>query len=265
MSKFDVLCDKIRGFRRLAIAFSGGTDSTFLAAAAGKCLPKDDILLLHIDSVLLPPSDRGFAAQWAAKNDFRLETVAFDPLGDTEIAANDRLRCYYCKKRVFSELYAHARRLGFETLADGANCDDLGDYRPGMDAARELGIAHPLLDCGFSKRDIRYFARELGLVNADAPSSACLASRIPTGTPLTRKALRMAGDAESILIDLGFCGIRVRVIGPLAKIEASPSDMPRMLDLRKAIADKLMRLGFAEVTLDLNGYRMGSMNQREES
>lgn len=170
MSKFDALCDKIRDVQRLAIAFSGGTDSTFLAAAAGKCLPKDDILLLHVDSVLLPPSDRGFAVQWAAKNDFRLETVALDPLGDTEIAANDRLRCYYCKKRVFSELYAHARDLGFETLADGANCDDLGDYRPGMDAARELGIAHPLLDCGFSKRDIRYFARELGLVNADAPA-----------------------------------------------------------------------------------------------
>lgn len=260
MNKLDLLKDRLKRYGRVAVAFSGGTDSIFLAAVAAVALAAKDVLLLHVRSVLLPPQDLGFAEKWSAAQGLALEVIPFDPFTEPGITDNGKRRCYYCKRKVFAMLLKVAQKRGFEVLADGANADDLRDYRPGMEAARELHVVHPLLEEGFCKRDIRLFAKELGLENAERPASACLASRIPTGTPLTRESLRMVDDAEQVLLGLGFVGVRVRLLGRLAKIEVQPEAMAEVVKARERIVIEFQSIGIEDVTLDLNGYRMGAMN-----
>ncbi len=255
------LAAELRRHDRLAIAFSGGTDSTLLAEAARRLLGAERVLLLHARSVFLPGSDRLFAESWAESAGLRLIPVDFEPLAEPAVRANDELRCYHCKKIIFSRLLEVARQNGFVQLADGANLDDQGDYRPGMRAAAELEVVHPLLAAGMTKAMIRRLAGEYGLPNAEQPASACLASRVPTGTALDAAVLMRIDRAEMALRELGFGQLRVRAFGELAKLELPAADFATVLARRDAVLRVVREAGFREVTLDLAGYRTGAMNR----
>ena len=179
------------------------------------------------------------------------------------VAANPANRCYLCKRALFEMFLAQAKRQGFSHVAEGSNLDDLGDYRPGLQAIAELGILSPLRECGFSKEDIRALSKEMGLPTASKPSYACLASRFAYGEEITSEKLAMVDQAEQLLLDLGFTQMRVRIHGTLARIEVLPEDFPRLAEpaLRREIAEKLKTYGFSYVTADLAGYRTGSMNE----
>ena len=245
---------------RIAVAFSGGVDSALLAYLARRELGVENVLLLHASSVLLPECDRAFTAQFQAAG-YRIQTVELDPLSLDAVRSNRKDRCYHCKKLIFGTLQAVAAAQGFPVLADGTNADDPGDYRPGLQAAAELGVLHPFLACGIGKSDIRKIAENAALPNWDLPASACLASRIPTGTALEETLLRRIGNAEKSLTELGFAGVRVRVPGNWVKLEMDPGYFAAVLEKRQEILSALQQNGFAEVTLDLQGYRTGSMNR----
>lgn len=243
---------------RLAIAFSGGCDSALLAEAARRILGPENVLLLLADSVLLPRAEAERARQLAAAAGLRLEILRLDPLADEAVRSNGPLRCYHCKKRIFSALSARARELGFPLLADGANLDDRGDYRPGAKAADELGVVHPLAE--LPKSAIRELAREWELPTWDLPAAACLASRIPTGTPLDRTSLEMVEAGEKAVAALGFSGFRVRKTGPAAaRLELRPEETAAAEQRLAEIGARLKKCGFLSVELAL--YRTGSMNR----
>lgn len=250
----------LRGAGKLAIAFSGGVDSTFLAAAAARVLGPDQVLLLFADSEFASARERRFAAEWAREAGLRFLSVPVAPLGDPAIVRNDKERCYHCKKRLMTTLLAIARNAGFPLLADGMNLDDPGDYRPGIRAADELGVRHPLFDAGLAKADIRREALALKLPNHDAPAAACLASRIPAGMAVDADKLRTVDAGEEALLALGFRGARLRHYGDLAKIEVDPGDLETAFARREALFRAMRELGFRSVALDLAGYRRGAVN-----
>ncbi|WP_288513925.1 ATP-dependent sacrificial sulfur transferase LarE [uncultured Victivallis sp.] len=249
---------ELRPYGKLAVAFSGGCDSTLLAEAARRVLGGGNVLLLLADSVLLPRREAERARTLAAAAGLRLETVPLDPLADEAVRANGPLRCYYCKKRIFTALGERARSLGFAVLADGANFDDREDYRPGAKAADELGVAHPLRE--LPKQAIRDLAREWKLPVWNLPAAACLASRIPAGTPLDREALATVEAGENAVAARGYTGFRVRRIGPeTARLEFRADDLDRAEAERGSLETLLAPLGFETVEIAL--YRTGSMNR----
>ena len=189
--------------------------------------------------------------------------VETDELGVEGFADNPPDRCYHCKRELFSVVARVAREHGIETVADGTNADDPGDWRPGLRAAEEMGVASPLREAGLTKADIRALSRELGLPTWQKPARACLASRFPYRHRITTEALRRVAAAEEFLADLGFRQYRVRHHGALARIEVAPEDIPRLAesDLRNRIVEAFKRIGYTYVTLDLEGYRTGSMNE----
>lgn len=254
------LAEVLRKYGKLAIAFSGGVDSTFLAAAARAVLGRDAVLLLFADSAFAASREKAFALDWAHAAGLTLEMVPMAVLNAPEIVRNDPMRCYFCKKLLMSELFARARARGFAVLADGANCDDRADYRPGARAAAELGIAHPLCEAALDKAAIRQAARKLALPNHDAPAAACLASRIPAGMPVSGAKLRAVEAGEEVLGDLGFRGARLRHYDTLAKIEVAAADLERAFAARGELLTRLAPLGFRNVALDLAGYRRGAVN-----
>jgi uncharacterized protein len=245
---------------RLAVALSGGVDSTLLAAVARRCLGRDHVLALHVQGAFIAGDETTRAAAWAAGADINLVTVTVDMLANESIRSNGPERCYHCKKLLMSTLLAAARERGFTILADGSNVDDRGDYRPGRRAADELGVRHPLEDAGMDKAAIRALARHFGLPNWDLPAAACLASRIPTGTAIDATMLRQVEQGEAFLHRHGLRGIRLRHFGRMAKIEAPPESFAAILALREELLAALRDLGFSDVVLDLAGYRMGAMN-----
>jgi len=224
---------------------------------------RDRVVALTAQSPIHSAREREFALKMAGKLMVKHVFVQTEPLGLEDFVANTKRRCYYCKKHLFSRLWDRCREMGFATLAHGANLDDRGDYRPGFSAAIELNVAAPLLDAGMTKDDIRTLSRKRGLVTWDKPAMACLATRIPYDEPITQQHLQMVGDAEDLLADLGFWGMRVRWHGNTARIEAPMELMPKLLDarIRPLIVDGLQKLGFSFVTLDLQGYVQGSMNR----
>lgn len=251
------LATELRRFDRLAIAFSGGCDSTLLAEAARRTLGEPNVLLLLADSALLPRAEAERALKLAAAAKLRLEVLELDPLADERVRANDRLRCYHCKRRIFTALFERARALGFAALADGANLDDRGDYRPGAKASDELGVVHPLRE--FPKAEIRELAKEWELPTWNLPAAACLASRIPTGTPLDGASLALVEAGEAAVAELGYSGFRVRKTGPAAaRLEFREDDLVRAQSEFAALEARLRGLGFAAVTLA--AYRTGAMN-----
>lgn len=250
----------------VGVAFSGGTDSTLLLALCRDVLGPERVLALTVLSELTPAAEREQAAELARALGVRHIQMPFQALTHPDIAANRPDRCYHCKRAIFGRLLEIVRAEGLSALVHGANADDLGDYRPGLRAAEELGVRAPLLEAGLTKAEIRELSRQLGLPTADLPSMACLASRIPYGVPLTPEALARVDAAEGILRrEWGLRQVRVRDHFPLARLEVLEEDIPRLAapPARQAIARCLRELGYRYVTLDLEGFRSGSLNPTE--
>ena len=209
---------------------------------------------------MLTSEEFEWTSEFCSKNGIRQTVIDFDVFATPEFASNPPDRCYYCKRKIFESIKNAAP--GYE-VADGSNVDDTGDYRPGMRAMKELGIVSPLKESGLTKNEIRALSKEAGLPTWDKPAAACLASRFAYGEKITTEGLVRVANAEKFIRDLGFSGIRVRVHGDIARIEAAPDDIELLTygRTRKEISAELKRLGFKYVTIDIDGYRTGSMNE----
>lgn len=243
-----------------AVALSGGVDSALLLAACSRAGVQAAAITAF--TPLQPQFERQDASRAAQEAGCELYVLQPEPLALPEFCANDSRRCYYCKQLIFGAIKAKAQELGCSSLLDGANADDAGDYRPGMQAAAELGFISPLLACGFTKQEVRELARRYGLAAAAKPAYACLASRIAYGETITPAKLAMVEQAEDALRKLGLKDLRVRCHGNLARIEINRQQIAQAADeLRQQIIDAVRGAGFAYVTLDLEGFASGSMNR----
>jgi len=247
--------------QRVVVAFSAGVDSTFLLALAVDTLSARRVLAAMNVSILHPRTDVVEARTLARSLGVELVEVHGREMENRRFVANDAERCYYCKLEVFTSLCKLAEIRGFRAVCSGANADDLDDYRPGARAERELGVRQPLQEAGLTKRDIRDASRAMGLPTADKPSMACLVSRLEYGQPITPERLARVEQAETVLRDMGFEQYRVRDHDTIARIELPPADLPRALDRRDQLVASLKQLGYRYVTLDLQGFRTGSMNE----
>ncbi len=253
---------RLRQLSPMAIAYSGGVDSTLLLCVATAWLGPDNVLGIIGDSPSLPRRELAAAQALAASFGARIASVAPQELRDPQYAANPPDRCYHCKRALFAYITELARQRGILHVADGNNADDAGDWRPGRRAAAELGVHSPLLEAGLTKAEIREWSSQLGLATATKPAMACLASRLPYGTPITATVLSQVEQAEQILQDLGFRQLRVRHHGDLARIEVAAAEIPRLATppVRGQILQQLQALGYRHVAVDLAGYQMGSLN-----
>jgi uncharacterized protein len=244
------------------VAFSGGTDSAFLAWVATSVLGRA-AHCITADSPSYPARHRAIAERFARDFSLHHEFIVTGEMENPEYRANEPDRCYHCKQELFTQLTALARERGIAAVLDGANADDRGDYRPGRKAARELGVRSPLDEADLSKAEIRELSRRAGLPTWDEPASACLSSRIPYHSEVTREKLAMIERAEDALIALGFRVCRVRHHGEVARVELGPDEMARALApaTRDAIVRDLKAIGYRYITLDLQGYRTGSLNE----
>lgn len=261
--KRDKLKNLLSQFDRAAVAFSGGVDSTFLLFIAAETLGPDRVVALTADTPIFPAHELAESVDLAGQIGVRQVIVPCAALEQDKIAANSPERCYHCKLEIFSLFLARARELGFQSLLDGSNLDDLDDYRPGRKALAELNIVSPLLEAGLTKAEIRELSRQAGLATADKPSYACLASRFPYGTRLTAEGLQQVARCEDFLRQRGLRTFRVRYHDDIARIEVSLDEMPRMIEdrFRIALLAEFKAAGFTFVALDLEGYRTGSLNE----
>ena len=252
----------LSGYQSVLIAFSGGVDSAYLAIAAAGALG-NRALAVTADSPSYPDTHRQLALTIARDFGFPHEVIHTAELDRPEYRANPANRCYYCKDELYGRLAAIARERGIAEIVDGNNADDRGDYRPGRQAAREHGVKSPLDEAELTKNDIRELARAAGLASWDEPASACLSSRIPYGHQVTDERLRQIEQAEAVLRDLGFRIFRVRHHDDTARLEIARAEMPRALDpdVNARLVAALKALGYQYVSLDLQGYRLGSLNE----
>ena len=261
-AKLELLRERVRVIGSAVVAFSSGVDSTFLLRVAHEELGERAVAAT-IRSHTFPLRELDEAAAFCRAEGIRHEIIDSNELDIPGFAENPPDRCYHCKRELFSKLLAFARENGLAAVLEGSNLDDDGDYRPGRRAIRELGIVSPLHEVGLTKAEIRALSREMGLPTSDKPSFACLASRFPYGERITAAALERVERAEQWLLDagLGLTQLRVRSHGDLARIEVPSDAIPRLAARATEIAAAFKELGFAYVTLDLRGYRTGSMNE----
>lgn len=260
-AKYRTLLAALASLERVVVAFSGGVDSTFLLRAAIEALGVDQVLAITADSETYPEREREAAIQLASQLGARHEVILTSELAIPGYAENPTNRCYFCKQELFSHLIPIAQARGFAHVVFGAIADDLGDHRPGLQAARDKGVRAPILEVGMTKAEIRHLSRQFGLATWDKPSFACLSSRIPYGERITAEKLSMIDQAESFLMQLGFRQVRVRQHDKLARIEVAPQVLPDVIAVAETIAVKLKEIGYTYVSLDLQGYRSGSLNE----
>lgn len=258
MEKLDRLREYLSNFDKLCVAYSGGVDSDLLMNVAYEVL-KDNAIAVIGDGVMLSRKDLEDAENLARKTGIKYYVVKVDVFSVNEFKFNDKKRCYYCKKNIMGEIIKKANELGFDTVADGKNSDDGKVYRPGAEAARELGIVSPLYEAGMTKQDIRQAARELGLETWNKPSNSCLATRFPYDTELTAENFAKVEGAELLIAQKGIPSGRVRMHGDIARIEVPEDRFNELISDRKLIED-IKNFGFRYVTLDLEGFRSGSMD-----
>ncbi|HEY7335072.1 MAG TPA: ATP-dependent sacrificial sulfur transferase LarE [Bryobacteraceae bacterium] len=265
-SKERGLRDALAALGSAIVAYSGGADSAYLAWAAHRALGAR-ALAVTADSPSLPASHKRDAEDFARALGIRHEFIATQEFENPDYVKNGSDRCFHCKDELFTRLDEIARERGIEHVVYGVNVDDLGDYRPGQRAARLHHVNAPLVDAGLSKADIRELSRRAGLSTWDRPASACLSSRIPYGTPVTIKNVKTVEKGEEAIGALGFRQFRVRFHGDLARIEIAPEELPRALqpEMARAFTAIFKPLGFHYVTLDLEGYRQGSLNEALDS
>jgi len=259
--KLDRLRKILSGMGSILIAYSGGTDSTFLAKIAYKELG-DKVLTVTVDSRIHPVSELLQAREIIKSLGIRNIIVEGMELQKEAFISNSRERCYFCKKEIFSKLKEIAKKNSVKFVADGSNCDDLNEYRPGLKALQELEIRSPLQEAGFFKQDIRILSKEIGLPTWKNPSNSCLATRIPYDEKITIRKLKMVEEAEEFIRNLGVKQVRVRYHQKIARIEVEEKDIYLMskVKTREKTVNYLKKLGFTYITLDLQGYRTGSMD-----
>lgn len=262
-TKLDDLHSLITDFDGVVVAFSGGIDSALVAAVSARSLGARALAVTAV-SPSLAPGELDEARRVASEVGIRHRAVETNEVAKEEYLANGTDRCYHCKTELYDVLHDIALEESLPVVASGTNVDDLGDYRPGLEAAWNARVRHPLVEAGFTKSDVRDAATSLGISISDKPASACLSSRIAFGARISVDELTRVGRAERVLKDLGFRQVRVRVHGDIARVEVEASEVPRLMEpiAREAVARQLKSLGFAFVTMDLEGFRSGSMNPK---
>lgn len=257
--KYDDLINYVKSLKKIVVAFSGGVDSTFLLKVCQDAIGKD-VIAITVKAPYIP--DREIKEVESIIKELKIEHYFLEFPMLEEIKYNPEDRCYICKTHVFSKIKEFSNRMGIDYVVDGSNLDDTKDYRPGMRALKELNIKSPLLECKLTKKDIREISKELGLITWDKPSYACLLSRIPYGEEIKLEELNKIEKGENYLAEAGFKGSRIRSYGDLARIEVYNEQINNLLDkdVRKSIIEGLKNVGYKYVTLDLEGYRTGSMN-----
>lgn len=264
--KYEKLQGRLRDLLRrdACLAFSGGVDSALLLAAASLAARENGTHLLAVtfDTELHPRADVQIAAELASKAGVEHEILTVRELDNPEILDNPPERCYICKRYLFGKLCDLAQKRGISTILEGTNADDLGQYRPGLRAVRELGIYSPLAECGITKAEVRNFSANLGISVAERPSTPCMATRLPYGTRITQELLSRIEKGEEFIRNRGYRNVRLRVHQNVARIEIDREDIVRAASEAEVFAENIKALGFDYVTLDLAGFRSGSMDEK---